>query len=236
MHADRHHRPVPRRADLEALNRYCNLPFYRPVYEHGQIPPYSVLDEGRARENGIGQSEIPIKGCVYDVDYTGFRCTIGDIVYINAKGDVLLNADLSYQNQKEFSIGNLSKDSLPHILITALYMPRFQNGTQIFRICCEAAAGTIAPVQFVDKRYFSRENAAMGAFHQLIHNLQITPVNPAFGQAPETLSLSVIPTETEELSDNRLCETVVSYKDANGEIGCVRLYVEHFPLEDAGHE
>lgn len=223
-------------ADSQALELYRMLPYYHPIYEHGQIPPYSILEEGRARENGTGQVKIPIKGYVYDADYTGFRCTFGDSIYINAKGNVLLNADLSYKSQTEFSIGNLNNDDLPHILMTALYIPRFQNGTQVFRISCKSDAGTIAPVEIVDKRYFIGENAAMGAFQQMIHNLQITPVNPAFWKAPETLKLSVKPTEIGEISDNRLCETVIAYQDADREIGCVHIYVEYFTLEDRRHE
>lgn len=222
-------------ADPQALEFYRKLPYYRPVYERGQIPSYSVLEEGRAGENGIGQSEIPIKDCIYDMDYTGFCCTIGDTVYINAKGDVLLNADLSYKSQEEFCIGSLDKDNLPHILMTALYTPRFQKGTRMFRICCQADAGTISPVKIVDERYYSDESAAMGAFHQMIHNLQITPVNPAFGQVPETLRLAAAPKGPDELSENRLCETAVVYTDKTGKIGSVCVYVEHFPLEDA-HE
>lgn len=222
-------------ADPQALESYRKLPYYRPVYERGQIPSYSILEEGRARENGIGQSEIPIKDCIYDMDYTGFCCTIGDTVYINAKGGVLLNADLSYRNQEEFRIGNLTEDRLPDILLTVLYMPRFQRGTRIFRICVKADARTIAPVKIVDKRYYSDESAAMGAFHQMIHNLQITPLHPTLGQAPETLRLAAASKEPEELAENRLCETAVVYTDKTGKIGCVRVYAEHFPLEDA-HE
>lgn len=225
---DQFHAP----AEPQALENYRRLPYYKPVYEHGQIPPYSVLNEGRARENGIGQSEIPIKGCVYDADYTGFRCTFGDTVYINAKGDVLLNADLSYQSQEEFSLGNLDKDDLPHILTTALYIPRFQNGTQVFRIGCEADAGTIAPMKISDQRYYRDERAAMGAYHQMLRNLPVTPTNEAFGKAPETLKLAVEPTEESQLADNRLCQAVVTYTDETQELGSVCVYVERFPLED----
>ena len=44
----------------------------------------------------------------------------GGVVYINAKGDVLLNCDLSYQKQKKYVIGNVLKESLNDILIRNL--------------------------------------------------------------------------------------------------------------------
>ena len=225
---DQFHSP----ADPKALENYHKQPYYKTIYEHGQILPYSVLDEGRARESGIGLSEIPIKDHIYDADYTGFHCTFGDTVYINAKGDVLLNADLSYKTQEKFSIGNLNKNDLSHILMAALYMPRFQNGTQVFRICCEADAGTIAPVQIVDKRYFSEESTAMGAYHQIIHNLPIMPTNPEFGKTPETLKLAIELTEKCALVDNMLCQATVTYTDKTKKLGSVCIYVEYFPLED----
>lgn len=223
-------------ADSKALESYRKLPYYKPVYEHGQIPSYSILEEGRARENKIGQSEIPIKSYIYETDFHGFSLDCGDTVYINAKGGVLLNADLSYKSQEEFCIGNLNEDGLPHILSTVLYMPRFQKGTQVYRLCCHADAGTIAPLKLDDERYYGCEAAAMGAFHQMIHNLQINPVNPAFGNASDTLRLTIEPKAHSELAENSLSETTVVYTDKEKKIGSVYVCAEHFPLEDAPHE
>ena len=229
---DKFHEP----ADPKALNYYRELPFYHPVFEYGDTLPYPILEEGRAKENGIGQAGIPIKGCIYDADFTGFRFVCGDTVYINVKGGVLLNADLSYQSQEDFCIGNLTEDSLPNILSTILYVPRFQRGTRVFRICMKADAGTIAPVKLEDKRYYSDESAAMGAFHQMIHNLQITPVNPAFRKAQEGLKLAIKRKVQNRLAENRLDEAFILYTSASGKCGAVHIYIEHFPLEDAGHE
>lgn len=222
-------------ADSEALKSYQELPYYRSVYEHKQIAPYFILDEGRAKENKIGRSEIPIKGLIYDVSFHGFNFTCGDTVYINAKGDVLLNADLSYKNQKEFRIGNLLEDDLPHILLTAMYSYSFTKGEQVFRISCLADAGTIAPMKIEDERYYIDESTALGAFHQLIHNLHITPVNPEVGSVPEDLSLLVEPLPKNELPENRLAEAKITYI-TNGKTRFVRLFVEHLPLEDTPHE
>ena len=222
-------------ADPEAMNRYCNLLFYRPVYEYGQIPAYSILEEGRAKENGLGRSELPIKSCIYDADYTGFSYKIGDTVYINAKGGVILNADLSYKNQEEFCIGNVMEDNLPHILATVFYLPRFSYGTQVYRVCLRADADTIDTVRIEDERYYGRESAAMGVFHRTLHNLRITPIKDC-NEAPDTLKLSVKPKGKDELVDNRLAETTVTYTDGVKKLGAVRIYVECFPLEDACHE
>lgn len=229
---DRFHEPV----DPNVLEQYRKLPFYQPVFEYGNTLPYLIQEEGRAQRNGIGQSEIPIKGSIYDTDFLGFCLVCNDTIYVNAKGDVLLNADLSYQNQEEFCIGNVTADGLPHILSTVLYMPRFSYREQVFRLCLEAEAGTIAPVGLKDKRYYSDESAAMGAFYQMLHNLQITPVNPECGAIPETLKLTIEPKERQKSMGNRLDEATVFYTDKSRKRRAVHIYVEHFPLEDAHHE
>lgn len=222
-------------ADPEALKSYRELPYYRPVYEHKHISPYFILDEGRAKENGIGRSEIPIKGLLYDISFHGYDFTCGDTVYINAKGDVLLNADLSYKSQNEFRIGNLLEDDLPHILLTAMYSFRFSRGEQVFRISCQADAGTIAPMKIEDERYYIDESRALGAFHKMIHNLHITPFNPEVGSVPEDLFLAVEPLAKNELPEDRLAETKIIYT-TNGKTRFVRLFVDRLPLEDAPHE
>lgn len=222
-------------ADPEALNSYRVLPYYRPVYEHKQIAPYFILDEGRAKENEIGRSKIPIKGLLYDVKFRSFDFTCGDAVYINAKGDVLLNADLSYKSQNEFHIGNLLKYGLPHILLIAMYSCRFSRGEQIFRISCQAEAGTIAPVKIEDERYYGDESAVLSAYHQMIHNLHITPVNPDAGKTPKDFSFAVEPFAKNELPENRLAETKIVYT-TNGSKRFVRMFVDRLPLEDAHHE
>ena len=229
---DPYHEP----ADPAVMERYRALPFYRPVFEYGSDLPYPILTEGRAKENGIGQSEIPIKGSIYDADFKGLHFTCGDTVYVNAKGGVLLNADLSYRSQEEFCVGNLTEDSLPHILSTVLYMPRFQVGTRVFRTALISEAGTIAPVKLEVQRYYSDESAAMGAFHQIFHNLQITPVGPDIEKIPDELRLTIEPKDGKELPDSRLCETAVTYWAHKKKLGAAHIYVEHFPLEDAGHE
>lgn len=229
---DPYHEP----ADPDVIGRYRALPFYRPVFEYGSNLPYPILTEGRAQKNGIGQSEIPIKDCIYDVDYNGFSCTFGDTVYVNAKGGVLLNADLSYQSQGEFCIGNLTEDSLPHILSTVLYMPQFSYRERVFRTVFASEAGTVAPMKLEDQRYYFQESAAMGAFHQIIHNLQITPIGPDIEKIPDELRLTVEQKDVKELPDSRLCEAAVTYWAHKKKLGSVHIYVEHFPLEDAKHE
>lgn len=222
-------------ADPEALKNYRELPYYRSLYEHREIAPYFILNEGRAKENGIGRSEIPIKGLLYNVSFSGFDLTCGDTVYINAKGDVLLNADLSYESQKEFRIGNLLEEDFSHILLNATYSCHFSAGEQVFRISCQADAGTIAPMKIEDERYYGGENTVLSAYHQMIHNLQITPVNPEAGNMPEDLFLNVESSPKKELPENRLAEIKITYT-ANGKERFVRLFVERLPLEDARHE
>ena len=228
---DQFHEP----SDSEALKVYRNLPYYRPVYENTQIAPYSILNEGRAKENGIGRSEIPIKGQLYEITFHDFYFICKDIVYINAKGDVLLCADLSYKNQNEFCIGNLSDDNLPHILLTALYPCRFSKGEQVFRISCQAEAGTIASVKIEDERYYGDESAVLSAYHQMIHDLYIMPVRQEVRVIPEDLSLTIEPLPKSELPEERLAETKITY-NANGNKRFIRMFVDRFSLEDAHYE
>lgn len=216
----------------ESLKEYRKLPFYSRVYEHGNISPYSILNEGRARANGIGGSEIPLKRHLYNYSLHGVRFKLDDTVYINACGDVVLNADLSYKNQTEYRIGSLADDNLPHILLSSLCGYKLDNNKNVFRISFSADANTVSPLEIEDERYFKDEIKAFGAYHQVIHNLHITPVNLQFGEIPEELRLLDITSLENELADNQLEETKITYMQGEKNIGSVRVCVEYFPLED----
>ena len=75
----------------------------------------------------------------------------------------------------------------------------------------------------------------MGAYHQLIHNLHITPVSPEVGSAPEDLFLAVEPVARNELPEDRLAETKIIYT-TNSKTRFVHIFVDRLPLEDTPHE
>ena len=41
-----------------------------------------------------------------------------DMIYVNAFGDVLLNCDVSYENQYEYMIGNVNDSKLVDIILS----------------------------------------------------------------------------------------------------------------------
>ena len=74
-----------------------------------------LINEGLAKENGIGT----IKQCYLNLtveEEPNNDLSIYDILYINAKGDVLGDCDVSYETQDSLSVGNLKENSLISIL------------------------------------------------------------------------------------------------------------------------
>jgi len=71
-----------------------------------------------ARKNGIGRRELSIPTQITDYYYDSHDNSlhIGDLIYINAKGDVLLCCDLSYKSQKKHVIGNVMTEPLETII------------------------------------------------------------------------------------------------------------------------
>jgi sulfatase maturation enzyme AslB (radical SAM superfamily) len=101
----------------KALEMYSELPFFSDMWLHRNIEDDQLLDEGMAYSNGIGRREKEnIRTEITDYDLVGDSLYIGDMVYINAKGDVLLDCDLSYASQKRYTIGNVMTESLEEIL------------------------------------------------------------------------------------------------------------------------
>lgn len=99
-----------------AMEMYAELPFYSNTYMR-LIDDERLLDDGMARINGIGRREKEnIQTEITDYDLVGDSLYIGDMVYINAKGDVLLDCDLSYASQRKHTIGNVLTEPLEQIL------------------------------------------------------------------------------------------------------------------------
>jgi len=69
---------------------------------------------------GIRKVEIDHEIADYDMDTESNFLYVGDLIYVNAKGDVLLCCDLSYNRQRYHAIGNILKESFENILIRNL--------------------------------------------------------------------------------------------------------------------
>lgn len=224
------------KASKEAIQLYSRLPYYSSVYEHGEISPYCILNEGRAKESEIGCFEIPRQKYIYNYSMLGLNFKFNDMIYINAKGDVLLDADLSYESQSKLSIGNLLEEKLEVILISSLYKNELPKDRNVFRVRLNADARTITEFKFKNDSYYSNENIAMGSFSHIIQNLPYTPKMPKQMVPPDNLRLEVQIVPEDELFKYQLAKAEIIYRENGTEIGSVNVVVEYFPLEDMNNE
>lgn len=109
--------------NFDVLRRYENEIFYHPDKILPKIDNY-LINEGRAYENGIGVRNLKPRCSIESesiCDYVNLEgdevLGVGDgLMYITALGDVLLECDLSYENQEMYSIGNLNYSLLVDIV------------------------------------------------------------------------------------------------------------------------
>ena len=199
-------------ADPLALQEYRKLPFYNPINEKGNIPESNILDEGRANDNGIGMFSIPISQYIYDVKPEADRVKVGDRVYINVFGDVLLDADMSYLTQENESIGNILSQSLLEIIMANTFkIPEhwhIPDEHEIYCIHIIADRDIFIKGAFEDRKFFPTARETSAVYHRIIHNIHITPNNPDIGKASEGLRLV-----TERLEENtvRCIGTKINY-------------------------
>jgi MoaA/NifB/PqqE/SkfB family radical SAM enzyme len=99
--------------DPKNIRKYKALKFYDSSKE-GEIQ--SVIDDGYANYNGIGSRTINSESSM-DAEIEEDCITVNSMIYINAKGDVLLNCDYSYERQEEEKIGNILEESLESIIL-----------------------------------------------------------------------------------------------------------------------
>jgi len=101
-----------------AYEKYWELPFFSNE-RMSDIPYERILDEGYARKNNYGSYERNPTTKLYDTHYISDddELYVGDLIYVNAKGDVLLDCDLSYANQRKYAVGNILKSNLRDILL-----------------------------------------------------------------------------------------------------------------------
>lgn len=199
-------------ADPLALQEYRKLPFYNPINEKGTIPKSNILDEGRANDNGIGMFSMPISPYIFDVQLDGCRLKVGDRLYINAFGDVLLDADMSYSTQENESIGNILSQSLGEIIIANTYRipDHWHNPPEKEMYCLHVIADNDIFVKgvFEDRKFFSTDRDVSVAYHQIIYNIHMTPINPEIGKVPDGLKLV---TERLEEDTVRCIGTKINY-------------------------
>lgn len=103
----------------DAWYRYMDEPFFQRDKENPDLEKY-LINEGNALYNGIGKRNLNVHTFIKS-EYTTIddkEVTLDDdLLYVNVHGDVLLNCDVSYENQEDFSIGNLYDSTLADIVL-----------------------------------------------------------------------------------------------------------------------
>lgn len=106
---DRYHESIP----TENYLKWRLRSYYSTSKESGD-KQYSLINEGRAKDNGIGEREITADKFFID------DCTDGSIMadelYISSDGNVVPDCNMSYQSIEEKSFGNILERSLWDIL------------------------------------------------------------------------------------------------------------------------
>ncbi len=95
------------------LSRYKALAFYSDCKEHKKNDDLKyLLNEGRANEYGIGRRPTNFDSNGLNIEYWEEDLIKVDSIYVNAKGDVVNDCDMSYESQEEFSLGKVLEKPL----------------------------------------------------------------------------------------------------------------------------
>lgn len=171
---DQFHSP----ADKVAMQKYRELPFYNPVNEKGKIHKWEILNEGRANLNGLGQFSKPEIINFYDVTLEGLKLKVSDIIYINVFGELLLDPDMSYINQDDYSLGNITKTQIEELVMKNLFeIPGswLLDGKGCYSIHISADERTLTDNKIEDTLYCETADRASAAYHRFLINLVCHP-------------------------------------------------------------
>ncbi len=222
-------------ADPDALAAYRKLPYYKAEKEKNYIPRANIISEGRAAKNRLGRFKAPMDEFIYDYALECFRLHVGDRIYINAIGQVLLTPDLSYETQKDSNIGSVHEKPLSQIILDNAYkVPEHfypEKGQCFYCVHINAEAKTIAPLSLENRLYYPNPQRAMVAYANILHNMHYTPINPQVAPTPENLELRFVNVPPNE---SRCCGTCVSYIQPGIPPKHVMVTVERCMLEEGG--
>lgn len=201
--------------DEIAKSEYEKLPYYSKCKNKGEIPNSEILSEGRAKENGIGRYSNPPVKTIYDYSLRGFDINIGDDVFINACGDVVLDADLSYKHQAERRIGNVMDDDIYNILKEHYYkIPDhwFVDKVKTFyKISLKGDINTFRIEPLEEETYYELPQEASVTYRSILKNIRICPMDFTEKTVPYDLELIY---EDLPIEDNRCIGTKIYYKSS----------------------
>ena len=214
----------------KAISEYKKLSCYSSINEKKLIEKASVINRGNAKKNGIGFFEMNVPEYLFDVDITnGGRITVGERIYINALGDVVLDPDLSYEEQSNISVGNVLKTYLSEIIISKLYSGLNYQMGYIYKMTVDAEKGTIGDDSFTDTRYYGRFGKAMFAHSSIVHNLHM---NPSPIKRDVSVKRDSFMAEKSETAEVVIAKSTLHYFNDNTATGDVTIQVERIKLED----
>ena len=201
--------------DEIAKSEYEKLPYYSKCKNKGEIPNSEILSEGRAEQNGIGRYSNPPVKTIYDYSLRGFDINIGDDVFINACGDVVLDADLSYKHQTERRIGNVMDDDLYDIFSEHFYkIPDhwiIKNVKTFYKISLKGDINTFRIEPLEEETYYELPQEASVTYRSILKNIRICPMDFTEKTVPDDLELIY---EDLPIEDNRCIGTKIYYKSS----------------------
>ena len=220
-------------ADARALIEYRKLPYYVPAKEKDYLSKGVILNEGRAKANTLGRHSMITPDYIYDYQLSCFDLCVGDRIYINAWGQVLLNPDMSYETQEENFIDCVLCKPLDEIIMSCAYkIPNKyfeQNKKCFYGVKFSSEADTVYSIPISTEQYYERPEQAVVAYQSILNNIQLTPLNPKVTKIPDNLKLVFSFLQAE---DNRCDGTKIIYKLPEKEPKTVTIEIFKYPLEE----
>ena len=201
--------------DEKEKAEYEKLAFYNTSKNKGMIAKKDILSEGRAEQNGLGRYSNPPVKEIYDYSVDGFVINIGDRIFINACGDIVLDADLSYEHQAERRIGNVMDDDLYDIFRHSFYkIPEYwigENQKSFYKILLKADMNTLLIEPTVEESYLELPQEASVAYQSILRNIRMMPMDFTEKTVPDDLELIY---EDLPIEENRCIGTKIYYKSS----------------------
>jgi len=201
--------------DEKAKAEYEKLAFYSTSKNKEVIAKKDILSEGRAEQNGLGRYSNPPVKEIYDYSFDAFVVNIGDRIFISAYGDVVLDADLSYEHQAERRIGNVMDDELYDIFREHFYkIPDHwfgENKKSFYKISLKADANTLLIEPTEEKNYFELPQEASVTYRSILRNIRMMPMDFTEKTVPDDLELIY---EDLPIEGNRCIGTKIYYKSS----------------------
>jgi len=160
---------------FDAIQKYQQLCYYRPVGERSRIKDSAVINRGRAKETGVGQFDIPVQKQIYDASVSAWHIEIGERIYVSALGEIITDSDLSYDTQEKHSIGNIKSENAVGVFMRCFDSGKDEPEGYLYNVSFFAQADTMDREQLNHDEYYKAYTKAAPAYQSLITNLHMNP-------------------------------------------------------------